>query len=87
MNHAEGFTISVLNFNVSIGSMVLIILIVAVCLVATTVMLTRMKRTTQAAELHEMETTGMESGTYDNIIRAESHTIETERNEAYTIMS
>ena len=72
-----------LNFGVSIGSMGLIILIVAVCLVATMVMLTRMKRTTQAAELHEMETTGMESGTFDDIIRAESHTIETERNETY----
>ena len=64
-------------FGVSIGSMGLIILIVAVCLVAMIVRLTRMKRATQAAELHEMETTGMES------VRAESHMIETERNEAY----
>ena len=79
----EGFTISVLNFGVSIGSMGLIIFIVAVCLVAVIVALIRMKRATQAAELHEMETTGMESGTYDNLIRAESHTIETERNKAY----
>ena len=49
-----------------------------------TVMLIRMRRATQqAAELHEMETTGMESGTYDDIIRIEPHTIETECNEAY----
>ena len=84
LNPTDGFTISVLKFSVSIGSMSLIILVtVAVCLVAMTVVLIRMKRATQAAELHEMETTGMESGTYDDIIRIESHTIETECNEAY----
>ena len=65
LNPADGFTISVLNSGVSIGSMGLIILIaVAVCLVAMTVVLIGMKRATQAAELHDsMETTGMESGT------------------------
>ena len=69
LNPSDGFTISVLNFGISIGSMSLIILFtVALCLVAMTVMLIRMKRGTQGAELHGMESTGMESGTYDDII-------------------
>ena len=86
LNPADGFTISVLNFGVSIGSMSLIILItVAVCLVAITVVFISMRRAIQqAAELHDsMETTGMESGTYDDIIRIKPHTIETECNETY----
>ena len=78
-NLSPDFTISVLTFSVSIGSMGLIIIIIAVCLVAMTVVLLRMRRATEAAA----ETTKMQSGTYEEIIRAESHTIETECNEAY----
>lgn len=70
------FTISVLNFGVSIGLMGLIIVVIAVCLVVMTVALFRMKTTTEAAG-----TTEMESSVYEDV-RAESHTIETECNEA-----
>ena len=42
------FTISVLNFGVSIGLMGLIIVVIAVCLVVMTVALFRMKTTTEA---------------------------------------
>ena len=81
-NLSPDFTISVLNFGVSMG--LIIIIAIAVCLVAMTVAIIKGRRATQAAELHaEMETTEMESGTYDDIVRVESHTIETESNEAY----
>ena len=65
------FTISVLNFGLSIGLMGLIIVVIAVCLVVMTVALFRMKTTTEAAG-----TTEMESSVYEDV-RAESHTIET----------
>ena len=77
-NSSPDFTISVLNFGVSIGSMGLIIIIIAVCLVAMTVVLLRMRRVTEAVA----ETTEMESGVYEDT-RAESQTIKTECNEAY----
>ena len=56
----------------------LIIIIIAVCLVAMTVVLLRMRRVAEAAA----ETTEMESDVYEDI-RAESHIIKTECNEAY----
>ena len=70
-NMSPDFTISVLNFGVSIGLMGLIIVVIAVCLVVMTVALFRMKTTTEAAG-----TTEMESSVYEDV-RAESHTIET----------
>ena len=80
-NSSPGFTISVLNFGLSIGSMGLVTIIIAVCLVAITVALIKMRR----ASVTAAETIEMESDVNEDV-RAESqchHTIKTEYNEAY----